>query len=218
MTKLSILAGLSAFAMAGGAALAQGGLRADANRDGSLSRAEVTTHAAQRFARLDGNRDGTVTVDERRRILAARAERRQDRQGARADLLSDRLPRIFARVDANRDGRVTRPELDTALARTGGRNDTRRDGRLTALFAQADRNRDGGVSLAEARVAAATWQGGLRGPREGQARGANRPAVTRAQAEARAMRMFARFDTDRNGRLTPAELQVRRDTRRDGRG
>ena len=218
--KLSILAGLAALALTASAAAAQGGMRADINRDGSLSRAEVTAQAAQRFARMDTNRDGTVTADERRGMRQARMERRGERRGQRAERMNERLPRLFARVDVNRDGSVTRAELATALARTGGRNDARRDRRLNALFAGADRNADGGVSLAEARTAMTTMREGMgsradRPRREG--RGANRPALTRAQVEARALRMFARFDTDRNGQLSAAELQARRDGRRERR-
>lgn len=214
MTKFPILASLSALALAGGAALAQGGLRADANRDGSLSRTEVVQRAVQRFERLDANSDGTVTADERRQVRQARAERRKERRGQRAERMEDRLPRLFARVDADRDGRVTRPELDHAIAATGGRNDQRRDARLNALFAGADRNADGAVTLAEARSAIANMQGmrGRAGTRAGDPR-PNRPALTRAEAEARALRMFARFDTDRNGQLSAAELQARRDKR-----
>ncbi len=41
-------------------------LRADADSDGAISRAEADNHIRARFARLDLNRDGYVTRDERR--------------------------------------------------------------------------------------------------------------------------------------------------------
>jgi Ca2+-binding EF-hand superfamily protein len=59
---------------AGRTAQPQGGtrVRADANGDGLLTRAEADAQLRVRFARLDVNRDGFVTRDERRAARQAR--------------------------------------------------------------------------------------------------------------------------------------------------
>ena len=50
--------------------------RADTNRDGRISFAEMSARALARFDRMDANRDGTVTVQERQALRAQRQDRR----------------------------------------------------------------------------------------------------------------------------------------------
>lgn len=59
---------------------------ADSNRDGSITKAEMTEAAATRFDRSDSNRDGTLTAEERRAAMEAMRERRRGAapQGATA--------------------------------------------------------------------------------------------------------------------------------------
>ena len=59
---------------AGGPAMARG---ADADNDGSVSKAEYTTAALARFDRADADRDGTISLEERR---DARHHSRHDRR------------------------------------------------------------------------------------------------------------------------------------------
>ena len=46
--------------------------KADSNKDGKLSLAEVQAAQAERFAKLDANKDGVVTADERKAMFKAR--------------------------------------------------------------------------------------------------------------------------------------------------
>lgn len=118
MKKL-ILAAVLGTTLLAGPAVAQtppppGGplMRADANNDGVVTRAEATAEANRRFAELDADRDGKVTPDERR---AHRAAHRPDRP----------------RPDANADGTLTRAEAVAAATRRFDAADANRDGRLS---------------------------------------------------------------------------------------
>lgn len=56
----------------GGPMRAGGLMRADANRDGVVTREEAIADADRRFAEIDSDRDGTISRDERRAARAAR--------------------------------------------------------------------------------------------------------------------------------------------------
>src|SRR3954470_22382155 len=69
-----------------------------------VTRAEVQARVQARFARADANRDGFVTRDE---VRAARGAGRDAMSPRRESLGADREGRraaLFARLDANRDG------------------------------------------------------------------------------------------------------------------
>jgi hypothetical protein len=156
-----------------------------------LTRAAVEARVDAGFARADANRDGFVTRDE---VRATRGERRGPRGEARTERREQRGERRaerFARLDSNRDGVISRSEFEVRqgargghaerrshraerrggeggglFARFGGRMfnqaDVNHDGRVSrdearrgalALFARVDTNRDGAVSLDERRAA-----------------------------------------------------------------
>jgi hypothetical protein len=118
-------------ALAAGAAAAQDGrfARADTDRNGVLSRAEVDRALpgiAPRFDEIDRNRDGNLSPDELRAWSPSR--RTEDRRGEGG------FAAHFRRADANGDGALTRAEVDQALPRLGAkfeRIDANRDGKLT---------------------------------------------------------------------------------------
>jgi Ca2+-binding EF-hand superfamily protein len=129
--------------------------RADADRDGYVTQAELRARAeaarARRgerrgpgrqaaFERLDTDRDGMISRAEFEARPAMRGERgRGERLGVRGQG-GARMGgfgfggRAFAAADANRDGRVSRAE-----ARAGA----------LAFFDRVDTNRDGTISLDE---------------------------------------------------------------------
>jgi hypothetical protein len=122
-------------------------MRADANNDGVLTRAEVLADVDARFAKMDFNKDGKVTPDDRK---AAFEKMRADwAAGKEADAKDgdDRPgrgwgrgkrgmggPGMGKRFDANGDGAVT---LDEQRAQA------------LKVFDYVDRNHDGKVDQAE---------------------------------------------------------------------
>lgn len=128
---LALAAGLiaaPAFAQQGSGALAL--LQAaDANHDGSITRAEAQFARGLMFGRLDADRDGYLSQAER-----SAADRRGGDQGQRG----------WARADANHDGRISRAEM-TNLPYRG--------------FDWLDRNRDDVVSADEIERARIFLQG-----------------------------------------------------------
>lgn len=96
--------------------------KADANKDGVVTRSEFVQNRNTRFDAMDRNGDGVVSESDFGRILKFRPE-----AGAR-------LERMIAEADANRDGKVTRAEMNAAP---------------TPVFDLADTNKDGKVDKAE---------------------------------------------------------------------
>lgn len=81
--------------------------RADANRDGIVTREEFRAAAASAFDRQDANRDGRVDATERRQWRDRRMSRRGPEGGTitRAAFQARALAR-FDRIDANKDGQI----------------------------------------------------------------------------------------------------------------
>lgn len=103
---------------------AVGFLRADANGDGVVTRAEIETEAETRFARLDTDGDGTMTVAEQVARREAAAERRGEpvRQ-TRPPVQQTRVAYVeqarerFNRRDSDGDGRLSGQELENRQSR-----------------------------------------------------------------------------------------------------
>jgi Ca2+-binding EF-hand superfamily protein len=90
------------------------------------SRAEIGARARAQFASADRNRDGALTRGEVTEALV----RRFGRQGmttGRSRILTNQY---FGRLDANRDGRATRAEMNRAMEEGFRRFDTNRNGRI----------------------------------------------------------------------------------------
>ncbi len=78
---------------------------ADANKDGSITRAEISATRATAFGRMDRNSDGFITADERQQMADAAAAKGKGKGGA------GRGDRGGAGADANNDGKVSRDEF-----------------------------------------------------------------------------------------------------------
>jgi Ca2+-binding EF-hand superfamily protein len=105
--------------------------RLDADKDGSITTAEMTAHKAAQFARADRDNNGVVdavemaTIRDRIAKLAATATAagdlglsRMDRDGDGALSLTEYTARapLFVLMDGNGDGAVSRDEFDRARA------------------------------------------------------------------------------------------------------
>lgn len=168
--KTFILAGAAFAVLAAIPASAQPGgqMRGQAE----LTRAEMQQRVQARFARADANRDGFLTRDEApARRQGVRGEGREDRGERRAER-RERRSELFARLDSNRDGVISRGEFENRaqrgdraerrafraerMERRGHRAGVRgqRGGGGFGRFDTVDRNRDGRISLAEAQAGA----------------------------------------------------------------
>lgn len=159
--------------------------RADANNDGTITRAEADTAAAQMFVRLDGNNDGRLTTEDR----AAAAERASGE--------------MFARVDADGNGSISRAEWDAHHQQRQARRDERRATR------QANAGEPGAPAAGGRHHGR---HGGHRGDRMAmmaQRADTNHDnAVSREEFMTAASARFARADTNGDGSITSAERQA----------
>ena len=126
------------------AAVAAPGARGGPGGDGTMTRAELTTHINERFARLDADSDGRVTAAEMEAAKAQRAERRAARQAENPDRAGKRGDRRGPRgerpnLDANGDGVITREEFAAPALERFARADANGDGTVTKEERQADR-------------------------------------------------------------------------------
>ena len=143
MRKTVLAGALVALTLAaGGVALAQQSpdrtqaraLRADADGDQRLSRAEFVDARIQRLAAADTDRDGSVTREEMRAVAQARRAERADAR--------------FERLDADNDGVISKAEFEA-------RGEPRGDAGAHRGHARAGRMGDRGpVVIAEARARA----------------------------------------------------------------
>jgi hypothetical protein len=111
-------------------------MRADADGDGLLTRAEVEAARDRLFTRLDGDGDGALS---QREVAAL-----QDRIALRRDIAMKRIGMVAARRDEDGDGVITRAEM-------GGGPD---------LFSLLDTDGDDALSMRERRRARALILGG----------------------------------------------------------
>ena len=102
--------------------------KADANRDGYVSRPEYRTLRETQFGRLDRDHDGVARISDlprlaqsdkpeakRLRELLQRADRDHDGRVTRAEFVDGPSP-LFDRLDGDRDGRLSRREISDGKA------------------------------------------------------------------------------------------------------
>ncbi len=99
-------------------------MRADANNDGAITRAEANEARAAMFNRLDQNGDGSISAEERQRLSRfagraverlAEADSNNDGAISRAEFLGQPYA-LFERYDANRNDVLEQSELAAARA------------------------------------------------------------------------------------------------------
>ncbi len=111
----------------------------DADGNGEVTKAEIDSHRAARFAATDTDGDGKLSAAEieaegakRAAERAARMIKRHDSDGDGA-LSQDELPKprergdMFARMDSDGSGAISKEEFDDARAKMRGKHHKGRD-------------------------------------------------------------------------------------------
>jgi len=109
----------------------------DSNRDGKISRTEMTAEGTKAFTAYDRNRDGRISSDE------------SSRGGART-ALGGFVRQHAAELDQNQDRSISSAELQTFVLR---------------MFSKADRDRNNIVTVEEANQRGGGGKGGKQGKR-----------------------------------------------------
>lgn len=189
MKTLALTFGVLAAMIAVPVMAQQGGNRTspDSNNDGVVTRAEVETGVARRFAKLDANQDGRVDEGDR-------SAHRKAKQGG-----------IFGMMDADRNGNISRVEFDAATTVRQAERSERR-----AAMAGRRGERKYGYGMRGMR-----GQGGERRLAIADANGDK--AVTPAEMLTAALARFDRIDANKDGQVTAEERAAMRAERGQGR-
>lgn len=159
MKRVSLLAG-AALLMAAGGAVAHGKMleKADANKDGKITQAEMQAVRGERFAALDVNKDGFIDASELAKAPKMGDGKRGGHHGHHG---------MMGRGGPDGDGKMTKSEFmakaegrftDMDFNKDGVVDQTDRDGKKQACesgkmlcgpMAMLDENKDGKVSKAE---------------------------------------------------------------------
>jgi Ca2+-binding EF-hand superfamily protein len=149
----------------------------------------VQARVSKIFAKLDTNHDGFITKDEMN-ALQARRQQAAEKRAERFD-----PSKAFDRIDANHDGKITVAEAEAAKSQhSKGKAGQPAEAHATAfkgLFARADTNKDNVITRAE--FDAMGQQIKARMEKAGAARGG--------------MRMFDTDDSNKDGKVSLAEMQ-----------
>ncbi|MDO7835672.1 EF-hand domain-containing protein [Sphingobium sp. HBC34] len=177
-----------AYAQPGAEGGRRGGLMAmaDTNKDGKISKAELTAALDARFARMDADKDGQITQKDRDAM-------RQQRQDAR-----------FVALDTDKNGQISKAEFAAAhQARADRRAELRGPGGPDAP------GRGGRFHHGPGR-GGMMGHGGFGGMGEANKDG----VITKAEFTAGATAMFDRADTDKDGFVTADEMKAARQAMR----
>jgi Ca2+-binding EF-hand superfamily protein len=174
------------------------------------------------FAKLDTNHDGAISKDE----LAAIEAKRDQKLEQRAQRFDP--SKIFARLDLNHDGKITAAEAEAARSQhakaNGGQPAKAQAAAFKGLFARADTNHDGVITSAEfdtmgqqikARMEkAAATRDGMATRMFTMADSNKDGRVSLAEMQQSALARFDRMDLNHDGKITPDERKAARQQRK----
>ena len=163
--------------------------RADTDKNGSLSQAEVLASAEKVFERRDSNKDGAIDTAD------ARPHKSKGHHGKGGE---ERAERMLKRLDADNDGKVSQDEMLARASETFERFDADKNGEVTKAEIDKKREafRDARKAFREVKVS------------NGEERQEARKALRDARMDRMGARMFERADADKNGTLTKAEMET----------
>lgn len=158
------------------------GARGDADGNGTLTRAEAQTHAAEKFAKMDANGDGKLDAS--------------DRAAKRAEMHA----KAFERFDANKDGSISKAEWDQAAADRAAKRAERGEKRADA--GEGHRGMRGHHGK----------RGGHHGMMMmGKADTDGDKAISKAEFQTAALARFDAADANKDGQVTAEERAAQRE-------
>lgn len=143
MKKLILSTVALAAVAVGGIAIAQDGGRMAP----PSTKAEATSQAAERFAKLDADKDGQITQTEMSAAHEARIEKRAARMAAKGKEMPDRAgrpergERMLDRQDTDGDGQISLAEMTAQAMTRFDRMDANKDGAIDATERTAQRDK-----------------------------------------------------------------------------
>ncbi|MBK5265259.1 MAG: EF-hand domain-containing protein [Alphaproteobacteria bacterium] len=189
--KLFIGTALGGMIVAGSMALAatagHGPMRADANGDGNLTKVELVASINKHFAEFDKNGDGKITQD----------ERKAEREG--------RFEDHFKAMDKDGNGQISMAEMKTA-------HESRMEKRGDHMGMRGHDGTDSGADSGMDRHHKGMERGDMhhRGGRMAMMDADKDGIVTKAEFDAKALKMFTRADANNDGTVTKAEHEAAR--------
>lgn len=172
----------------------RGGLMmmADANKDGKISKAELTAALEARFAKMDVDHDGQLTAKDR--------ELRQQQ----------RLDKRFAALDTDKNGQISKAEFTAGHQARADKRDKRR----AEAGKPDDEGRGGWGKHRRGGMGHGGPRGMMRGPGGfgpgGFGDANNDGTVTKAEFMAGPLAMFDKADANKDGVVTADELKAAR--------
>jgi len=161
-------------------------MMADTNKDGTITKAELTAGLEARFAKMDIDKDGKLT------------------QAARDALRAQRLDMRFAKLDTDKNGQISKAEMAAAQE---AKADKRADKRAEAGKPGGPEGRHWG-----GRHHGGPGKGGKMMGGRGDAN--KDGTVTKAEFMAGPMAMFDKADANKDGQVTADEMKAARQAMR----
>ena len=179
--------------------------------DKVMTRAEVVANVREHFTKLDANKDGSVTKEEVTENIGKFTERHELKKGDAPHAIMverpDRDPAAaFDRIDANKDGSISREEFTKAReerierrivmreAHKDGAKGTPKDGKDVRKHVMRMHGPGGGFGMRMIVLADTDKDG----------------KITLAEAEALALQHFDQMDSNKDGQVTPEERRAGR--------
>lgn len=172
-----------------------------------IKKSEFDEQTRTRFAKIDANSDKVIEAAEAKAMITGRMEKRAE--GWRRRRSDRRLQGLLNRFDLDRNNKIERAEFDREIGFYFTRLDLNGDGKIT--------DEDLPPILRGQDILKGDHVGGRgqRMPRFGRflvrLRGAdanNDGEITRAEVDAAAAKMFARFDRNKDGVIEKADFEV----------
>jgi Ca2+-binding EF-hand superfamily protein len=173
----------------------------DLNKDGVVTRAELTSLLEKRFAELDTDHNGVITQVERK--------------AHRDKMREQKFNEWFAALDTDHNGQLSPEELRAGWERKGGPEQSGPDGPPPPPPAGPGSGGPGPDMGHHGHWGLHDWRHGPDDGPDGKRAGGD---VTKAEFMKRPLELFDRLDTNHDGKVTIAEFDAARAARQHGEG